>query len=204
MFYHPEIISRMLINDGIAPAEEQANQLCTLPVQTNGSVAAHRTLIPVDESQGASNALKYVIRAAQKGSTSEIHLINVQPLILVGEFALDEIVQIEKRARLAVGEQVIKRARRLLDKNGIACKKATVRFGRPAMTIVQYAREQCIDAIVMGMRSRSLISRLLRRSVAADVTRMADVPVTILRSHNGSGITLQGNPLDGLRPVAMQ
>jgi nucleotide-binding universal stress UspA family protein len=204
MFYHPKMISGMRINDGIAPAEEQASQSRILVISGGiGSDAAHRTLIPVDESKDASNAIKYVIRAAQNGSTSEIHLINVQPLVMLGDFVLNEIVQVEKRAQLAVGEQVIERARRLLGKNGIACK-AAVRFGRPAITIVQYAREQCIDAIVMGMRSRSLVSRLLRRSVAAEVARMADVPVTILKAHDGPRVTLQENPLHGLRPVAMQ
>jgi nucleotide-binding universal stress UspA family protein len=204
MFYDPKVISGVRINDGIAPVEEQASHSRTL-VRSGGigSDAAHRTLIPVDESKDASNAIEYVIRAVQNGSTSEIHLINVQPLVMQGDFVLNEIVQIEKRAQLAVGEQVIERARRLLGKNGIACE-AAVRFGRPATTIVQYAREQCIDAIVMGMRSRSLVSRLLRRSVAADVARMADVPVIILKTHDGLGITVQGNPLHRLRPVAMQ
>jgi nucleotide-binding universal stress UspA family protein len=202
MFYHPKMISGF--NDAIASPEEHTDQVSSRPAQTVQSrpPAVHRTLIPVEESESASRAIEYVIRSARFGSMSEVHLINVQPEIMQGDFAWNDVVEAEKRTRLAAGKTAIERARKLLDDNKIACKMA-IRFGRTAKTIVQYASEEGIDAIVMGMRSRGPVARLLRRSVAAQVARMADVPVMILNSGTPSRGSLGGNSLDGLRPVLM-
>ena len=112
-----------------------------------------------------------------------------------GDFAWNDVVEAEKRARLAAGETVLARARKLLHANKIPCKMA-IRFGRTAKTIVQYASEKGIDAIVMGMRSRGLVARILRPSVAAQVARMANIPVMILNSGTPSRVSLGRNSLD--------
>lgn len=195
MFYHPKMISGF--NDGIAPSEEHTKQVSNRPVQAVQSrpPAIHRTLIPVDESESATGAIEYVIRSARFGSMSEVYLINVQPQTMQGDFAWNDVVEAERRTRFAAGEMALERARKLLQHNKIACKMA-IRFGRPAKTIVQYASEKGIDAIIMGMRSRSLLVRLLRPSVAAQVARMADIPVMILNSGTPSRVSLGGNSLD--------
>ena len=200
MFYHPKMISGL--NDGIASSAEGTNQLSSPPVQDMRTrpPAVHRTLIPVDESDSASRAIEYVIRSARFASMSEVHLINVQPQITQGDFAWNDVVEAEKRTRLAAGELILERARKLLQGNKIACKMA-IRFGRTAKTIVQYASEKGIDAIVMGMRSRGPVARLLRPSVAAQVARTADIPVMILNFGTPSRVSLGGTSLDGLRPV---
>ena len=200
MFYHPKMISGF--NDGIAPSEEHTKQVSNRPVQTVQSrpPAIHRTLIPVDESESATGAIEYVIRSARFGSMSEVYLINVQPQTMQGDFAWNDVVEAERRTRFAAGEMALERARKLLQHNKIACKMA-IRFGRPAKTIVQYASEKGIDAIIMGMHSRSLLARLLRPSVAAQVARMADIPVMILNSGTQSRVSLGGNSLDSLRPA---
>lgn len=179
MFYHPKMLSG--INDGIAVAKEQAAQSSRSTPQTEKGRASaiHRTLIPFDGSESAHRAIAYIIRAARRGSMSEIHLINVQPSMFPGDFAWDDVMEDERQARLAAGESAIEHARKLLNENNVACKTA-VRFGRTAKTIVQYAREKDVDAIVMGTRSSGLIDRLFRRSVAARVARMTDLPVMIL------------------------
>ena len=200
MFYHPKMISGF--NEGIERSAEHTNQVWSPPAQDVPSrpPAVHRTLIPVDESESASRAIEYVIRSARFGSMSEVHLINVQPEVTQDDFAWNDVVEAEKRTRLAAGELALERARKLLQDNKIACKMA-IRFGRTAKTIVQYASEKGIDAIVMGMRSRSPVARLLRPSVAAQVARLADIPVMILNSGTSSRVSLGRNSLDGLRPA---
>ena len=198
MFYHPKMISG--INDGIAVAKDQATHL-HLPLQNLKSrpSAVHKTLIPVDGTKDADRAIAYVIRAARRGATSEIHLINVQPAVFPGDFAWDDIVEDERQAQLAAGEDVLDRARKRLSESNVTCKTA-VRFGRPAKAIVQYAREKDIDAIVMGTRSSGPIDRLLRRSVAAQVARTADVPVMILNPDK-SRIRSAEKPFDRFTPI---
>ncbi|WP_323192516.1 universal stress protein [Halostella sp. PRR32] len=52
--------------------------------------------------------------------------------------------------------------------------------GRPARTILEYAREYGIDQIVMGSHGRSGLDRTFLGSVAETVTRRAQIPVTII------------------------
>jgi len=53
--------------------------------------------------------------------------------------------------------------------------------GSPSRRIVQYAREQPIDVIVMGTHGRGGLDRLLLGSVAERVVRRSPVPVLTVR-----------------------
>jgi len=199
MFYHPKMISG--INDGVAVRIDPARE-SHLPLQTDTSTpsAVHRTLIPVDGSESANRAIAYIIRVARRGATSKIHLINVQRPMFRGDFAWDEVVEDERQARLSAGESALEDARKLLNDNDVA-SKAVIRFGRTAKTIVQYARENDVDAIVMSTRKSGLIDRLLRRSVAAQVARIADIPVMILNPDKASRIRSAGKSHDWFAPI---
>lgn len=52
--------------------------------------------------------------------------------------------------------------------------------GRPAEVIVEFAAEHDFDAIVMGSRGRTGVSRVLLGSVAGTVVQNATVPVTVV------------------------
>ncbi|WP_273837576.1 universal stress protein [Halococcus sp. PRR34] len=52
--------------------------------------------------------------------------------------------------------------------------------GRPADAITAYADDHDIDAIVMGSRGRSGVSRVLLGSVAGTVVQDSSVPVTVV------------------------
>ncbi|PSQ23605.1 universal stress protein UspA, partial [Halobacteriales archaeon QS_9_67_17] len=54
-------------------------------------------------------------------------------------------------------------------------------MGQPARTIVDYADDNDIDEIVIGSHGRQGISRVLLGSVAENVVRRADMPVTVVR-----------------------
>lgn len=55
-----------------------------------------------------------------------------------------------------------------------------VRTGRPAMAIVDVARERGANLIVMGTHGRSTLSRLMWGSVTASVLRHTTVPVAVV------------------------
>ena len=204
MFYHPNMISGMRRDSQIA-ADEQIKQ-SFLPPEADiaSSSAVHKTLIPVDGSESANRAIEYAGRLARGGWTSEIHLLNVQPLVMQEEFALTKgAVQAEQRAREAAARKILNRARELLRDSGVDCRN-TIGFGRTAKMIVRYAREHGIDAIVMGTRAKRGFSRLLGRSVAATVARLAEVPVTVLRSVGANGAHLKQTGLPACQPAPAQ
>lgn len=59
--------------------------------------------------------------------------------------------------------------------------RTVVAVGTPAATIVEYAHEHAVEAIVMGTHGRSGLSRLLFGSVAETVARRTSAAVTLVK-----------------------
>ena len=90
MFYHPNMISGMHVDSQIAAEAHIGQSFVPLGAGKATSSEAHKTLIPVDGSKSANRAIEYAARLARRGWTSEIHLLNVQPLVMQQEFALKQ------------------------------------------------------------------------------------------------------------------
>ena len=56
-------------------------------------------------------------------------------------------------------------------------------FGTPARTIVEHAKANDIDLIVMGTHGRGGVEQLLMGSVAERVVRLASCPVLTVRDN---------------------
>ena len=204
MFYHPNMISGMHVDSQIAAEAHIGQSFVPLGAGKATSSEAHKTLIPVDASKSANRAIEYAGRLARRGWTSEIHLLNVQRLVMQEEFALDnKAVQAEQRARIAAARQILNGARERLHDSGVDCK-TTIGFGGTAKMIARYARENGIDAIVMGTRGNRGFRRLLGGSVSATVARLAEVPVTVLRSVGKASAHLKPSATGGLQPAPAQ
>ena len=146
---------------------------------TQRSVTLSRTLIPINAADGADRAITYFIGSKYCRPRAEVHLLNVQRLSMKGDFALDAALDIERRAKLAIGIEVLNDARAWLDAEGIRCT-ALVLFGKPADTIVDYGREHAIDAIIMETNELASLKRLFRGSVSAKVQRLASADVILV------------------------
>jgi nucleotide-binding universal stress UspA family protein len=85
-----------------------------------------------------------------------------------------------KHTRLATGEEILRRARGLLDRAGVPYV-ASILSGVPAETIVRYVEDHDIDAIFMGTRGMSALKNFLLGSVATKVVGSAQVPVTLVK-----------------------
>jgi len=137
-------------------------------------------LLPVDGSESADNAVRYLIRLVKALDAVEIHLLNVRDPVEVWEvrrFLTDEeIVQ----AQRAEGKAELLSARALLDAAGLPYS-AEVRIGAIAQTIADYAAEQGCEAILMGSHGRGELANLLMGSVATKVIHLTRLPVTLVR-----------------------
>jgi nucleotide-binding universal stress UspA family protein len=152
------------------PAFERREPLATV----------RRILVPVDGSGRSFRALSHLIHSVGSDAI-EVHVVNVQRLVMQGDFALDVAVRLEARARLAAAEQVLQRARTLLESSGIPFR-TTVLFGDPATAIAGHAAEHRCDAIVMATRGTTASSWMPRSSVASKVVGLTDVPVTLVKA----------------------
>jgi nucleotide-binding universal stress UspA family protein len=63
--------------------------------------------------------------------------------------------------------------------------KTVRRTGKPSDEILGYIEDESVDAVVMGRRGETGLSRVLLGSVADNVARHADVPVTLVDSKTG-------------------
>jgi nucleotide-binding universal stress UspA family protein len=186
MFYHPRMMSGLSEGDRLALAHASADDGSRFVQQAPaepGDAGVHRTLIPVDGSEEADRAIEYAAALAQRGLTAEIHLLNVQPLVMQGDFAFDHVVQAEQTARLAAAQEAMQGARERL--GGEVPVQVAVRFGHAAEAIARYAHEQGISAIAMATRATRSLRDRFRRSVAMDVVRRVGVPVTLLKAPHG-------------------
>jgi nucleotide-binding universal stress UspA family protein len=181
MYYHPKVPREMAASGNMANSSKHAEELCKLVMEPSAKrfAAVRKILVPVDGSSVALRAIAHLI-GAENASSVEVHLVNVQPLVMQGDFALNVAVGVERRARLAAARDVLDRAHALLNEAGIRCEK-NILFGDPAGTIARYAREHACHAILMGTRGLGSLKGLLRGSVATKVVRLADVPVTLVK-----------------------
>lgn len=138
-----------------------------------------KALLPVDGSECALRAIQHAMKLAKSGEPLEIHLINVQPPFHgdVATFVGRKTVESYHREE---GEKALDAAKRALDAAGVAYK-THIGVGPPAETIVEFARRLGIDKIVMGTRGLGGLAGLLLGSVASEIIRLSDVPVTLVK-----------------------
>ncbi|QOY92765.1 universal stress protein [Massilia sp. UMI-21] len=142
-----------------------------------------RILVPTDGSPVSESAVDAAIDFAQaRGSTIVALGVAVpEPTFqsLEGAMAYDPGLQVEvllEHAQTHV-DAIAKRAQQA----GVSCTPVTCSALDPAEAIVDTARQQHCDLIVMGSHGRRGLSRLLAGSVTQAVLANAPVPVMVLR-----------------------
>ena len=79
-------------------------------------------------------------------------------------------------------ERNLDKAQEFLDEQGVKCHThLLVRGNSPGEDIVQFARENDVDEIIIGVKSRSKVGKILFGSTAQYVILKADCPVTSVK-----------------------
>ena len=130
-------------------------------------------LAPTDFSQFGGASIQYACDIARE-SGARLHLLHVTS---------EEEMELERMNQLKrIGEAIDS----MLNKT--TNKKVVV--GNPANSIVEYARDQQIDLIVMGTHGRTGLAHLAIGSVTERVLKTAPCPVTVLGPRDGENATL--------------
>ena len=140
----------------------------------------NKILIPIDGSEHSLRAVEAVLKRRQGGQGMEIHLLNVQLPIDSGHarmFVSKDELQCYHQAE---GEAALQSAKRMLADASVP-HTCHVVVGHVAETIVRFAHEQGFDEIVMGTHGRSALTHMLLGSIAIDVLRTAQMPVTLVK-----------------------
>jgi nucleotide-binding universal stress UspA family protein len=129
-----------------------------------------RILHATDFSESSEFACtRAVDLARQCGAKLTVIHAYAEPLMAEGFAYVPDIrPELEERlARIAEGEQNVELER-------------VLEVGTPAETIVDYAREQDCDLIVLGTHGRTGLTHMLMGSVAERVVRLTECPVMVV------------------------
>ena len=147
-------------------------------------VTLKKILVATDFGEPSAAALRYgrALAAAFGGALHVLHVSEDRSVtgVDVNGFASlpPEILEdIERAARQQTEDLLTADDRRLLN-----AKAITITDSRIATTIVEYARANAVDLIVVGTHGRRALSRMMLGSVAERVVRTAPCPVLTVHS----------------------
>lgn len=80
-------------------------------------------------------------------------------------------------------DELLDEAREIAEELGGSVETG-VRYGKPSEEIIAYSEEDGFDGIVMGRQGETGLSRVLLGSVADNVSRHSDLPVTLVGETN--------------------
>ncbi len=145
-------------------------------------MATKHVLVPVDDSDRATQALEFVLEEYPDAKITALHVIDPGDFYAAtgiegGAMANYEQIR-ENHERRA--EQILERAQNQAEEAGVEIETDHV-LGGVSRTIIEYADEHDADQIVIGSHGRTGASRILLGSVAEKVARRSPVPVTIIR-----------------------
>ena len=146
---------------------------------SHGSVSLERILVPIDFSDCSLDALEYAVVVAQRAKASIKLLHILEPVSYGLDFAL---LHVTKREHMR--EVITERLTGLV--SALTSAQVTADFqlcgGLPGDSILEAAKTQPADLIVMGTHGRRGLSHVFFGSVAESILRKARCPVLTVRS----------------------
>jgi nucleotide-binding universal stress UspA family protein len=135
----------------------------------------NKVLVPIDFSDVSFTSLAPALEFVE--DMSHLHIIHVLlPLSVVDPGAIWQTVTPESRQHHT--ESVLKDKLNQLGYSNLPIK---VSIGTPSHEIVDYAKENNIELIVMPTHGSTGVKRVLMGSVAEQVVRLSHCPVLLLR-----------------------
>ena len=137
-----------------------------------------KILIPLDGSKLAEQALTKALEAAQGAGEPTLFLLRAaEASTWPGTDATEEQVRVVGEA-----QEYLASVATYLARQGFRKVKTAVWYGAPASAIVEAARVEKADLIVMTTHGRSGLGRLILGSVAEAVVRGTSTPILLLRA----------------------
>jgi nucleotide-binding universal stress UspA family protein len=142
-----------------------------------------KVLVAIDGSEPGLRAARLAADLAVKYG-AELHMVQVVPPFAVTK-ELQEFAQVE-RIDLPTSQDVVTRyllgpAESVAATAGVRIVLKDVLTGDPAERLLDYARDQAIDLIVLGRRGLGRMRGLLMGSVSLKVCSLADCPVLTVK-----------------------
>lgn len=150
-----------------------------------------KILLPFDGSAVALDAVRFAIRLAGDGLTTQLVLVNVQEPASLYELVVAHDPQMIEQASAAAGAHILQAAQQLLDAAGLPYETEVV-SGDPAHTLVDCLENHGCDLVVMGASGTSALRSALLGSVSNEVLHAAGVPVMIVKGGDEDNAEVAG------------
>ncbi|MCL0066146.1 universal stress protein [Dehalococcoidia bacterium] len=140
----------------------------------------NKILVPLDGSELSESVLKHVKAIATGCSVPDVILLRVAELVRAADYyetGEDWRRDTQEKAE-AIATEYLSRVAVDLKQEGIVAK-TTVVLGKAAEQILDYAKNNQVDLVIMSTHGRSGISRWLVGSVAERVVRRCVAPVFV-------------------------
>ncbi len=152
-----------------------------------------KILIAVDDTKGTKNAFTTYTRACSCIRPESIVLVYVEKL--EGRSLMDEqllsVSEMQTLKEVLEGTEyqdaldkkanaVVSYYKKALEEAGLAGVRTVIRKGHPAEEILETAKEEKVDMIVIGSRSRQT-THLFMGSVSREVANFSEVPVLLVK-----------------------
>ncbi len=139
-----------------------------------------KILCPVDFSQFTQDVVNYALDLAKKYG-AELHIMHVVPNMTYftpyeSFLTPENLVAIEKN----IQDEVERNFTKLLKEDKVPTKRV-IKTGVPFVEIIDYARSESIDLIVMGTHGHTGLEHILIGNVAEKVVRKSPCPVMTIR-----------------------
>ena len=143
-------------------------------------------MVPLDGSELAECVLAHVVTIATGCDVTKVTLVRVvTPLHLYGgvesRFSPEERKHLEEDSVNVAREYLDKLVEKLKEK-GVAAESEVLYGGHVVDEVVDYAKKNEVDLIIIATHGRSGVSRLFLGSVADRILRAAPVPVLMVRA----------------------
>jgi nucleotide-binding universal stress UspA family protein len=138
-------------------------------------------LAPIDFSDYSINSLKYAVSFAKQFQSSIILIYVIEPIVYPPDFSMGQIVL------PSVDNEIYPRAVEELEKLAASEAppeikvKTIIKTGKPFIEIIETAKEESVDLIIIASHGSSGVEHMLFGSTAEKVVRKAPCPVLTLR-----------------------
>ena len=141
----------------------------------------NKVLVPIDFSDYSKSALRYAVNFAKSFNAEIILIYVVEPVIYPPDFSMGQI------AMPSINTEWDDRAKDELQKLakseiiGAVKVKTIIKTGKPFVEIIETAKEENVDFIIIATHGHSGVEHILFGSTAEKVVRKAPCPVLTLR-----------------------
>ena len=145
-------------------------------------IALRKILFPTDFSEPSDHALEYALSLAMEYEATLMLLHVIEEFHYSAYY--EDLNAPPERIYAEVLKEAEERMERLVfeEMKGKVAVEQVIRRGEPFSEVVQAAREEEVDLIVMGTHGKTGLSHALMGSTAERVVRLAPCPVLTSRS----------------------